>query len=183
MSIGFSGVDSVDDLVDFERGLVSRQVFADPGVYELELERVFARCWQFLGHESEIPRSGDFVSSYLGEDQVLVVRQEDGSIAGFLNACRHRGMRICKLDSGNAAGFSCSYHGWAYDRRGKIVDVPFGEMYEKAPLDEGWAAVPVAQIDSYKGLIFGTFDPEARLASELDDHLIFEIPSHEAVCL
>jgi phenylpropionate dioxygenase-like ring-hydroxylating dioxygenase large terminal subunit len=161
MTIGFSGVDKIDDLIDTERGLVSRHVFSDPAIYEMELQRIFARCWQFLGHESQIPRAGDFVGAYLGEDPVVVVRQDDGSIAAFLNVCRHRGMRICKLDAGNAAGFSCSYHGWAYDRRGKIVDVPFEEMYENAPLDEGWAAVPVTQVDSYKGLIFGTFDPEA----------------------
>jgi phenylpropionate dioxygenase-like ring-hydroxylating dioxygenase large terminal subunit len=161
MTIGFSGVDKIDELIDTDRGLVSRHVFSDPAIYEMELERIFARCWQFVGHESQIPRAGDFVGAYLGEDPVVVVRQDDGSIAAFLNVCRHRGMRICKLDAGNAAGFSCSYHGWAYDRRGKIVDVPFEEMYENAPLDEGWAAVPVTQVDSYKGLIFGTFDPEA----------------------
>lgn len=160
MVVGLGGVD-VADLVDPDRGLVSRRVFSDPGVYELELERIFARCWQFLGHESQIPRAGDFVSAYLGEDPVLVVRQDDGSIAGFLNVCRHRGMRICKLDSGNASGFSCSYHGWSYDRCGKLVDVPFAQMYERAPLDQDWGAVPVAQVASYKGLIFGTFDPEA----------------------
>jgi phenylpropionate dioxygenase-like ring-hydroxylating dioxygenase large terminal subunit len=161
MTIGYSGAAKIDDLIDAEQGLVSRHVFSDPAIYEMELQRIFARCWQFLGHESQVPRAGDFVSAYLGEDPVMLVRQDDGSLAAFLNVCRHRGMRICKLDAGNAAGFSCSYHGWAYDRRGKIVDVPFGEMYENAPLDDGWAAVPVAQVASYKGLIFGTFDPDA----------------------
>ena len=161
MSIGYSGAVDVGELVDPDRGLVSRHVFSDPAVYELELERIFARCWQFLGHESQIPRAGDFVSAYLGEDPVLISRQDDGSIAGFLNVCRHRGMRICKLDAGNAAGFSCSYHGWAYDRRGNLVDVPFQEMYGNAPLDQNWAAVPIAQVSSYKGLIFATFDPDA----------------------
>jgi phenylpropionate dioxygenase-like ring-hydroxylating dioxygenase large terminal subunit len=161
MTIGYTAATDIAELLDPDQGLVSRQVFTDPGVYQLELARIFARCWQFIGHESQIPFSGDFVSAYLGEDPVLVVRQDDGGIAGFLNVCRHRGMKICKLDAGNAPGFSCSYHGWAYDRRGKIVDFPFQEMYEHAPLDEGWAAVPIAQVQSYKGLIFGTFDPDA----------------------
>lgn len=161
MVIGYSGAESIGDLVNPDEGLVSRHLFSDPAIYEMELERIFARCWQFLGHESQIPRAGDFFTTYLGEDPVLVSRQDDGTVAGFLNVCRHRGMRICKLDSGNAAGFSCSYHGWAYDRRGKLVDVPFQEMYENAPLDDNWAAVPIAQVESYKGLVFGTFDPDA----------------------
>ncbi|MEW6473488.1 MAG: aromatic ring-hydroxylating dioxygenase subunit alpha [Actinomycetota bacterium] len=161
MSIGYTDATCIEDLVDPDRGLVSRHVFSDPAIYEMELQRIFARCWQFLGHESQIRGTGDFFTTSIGEDPVVVCRQEDGTIAGFLNVCRHRGMKICKLDGGNAAGFSCSYHGWAYDRRGNIVDVPFGEMYDNAPLDAGWAAVPIAQIDSYKGLIFGTFDASA----------------------
>ena len=109
MTIGYTGTSDIGSLVNAEEGLVSRHIFSDPGVYELELERVFARCWQFLGHESQIRRPGDFFSAYLGEDPVLVGRQDDGSIAGFLNVCRHRGMRICKLDAGNAPAFRESY--------------------------------------------------------------------------
>jgi phenylpropionate dioxygenase-like ring-hydroxylating dioxygenase large terminal subunit len=161
MSIGYSGAARIEDLIDADQGLVSRHLFSDPEIYELELQRIFARCWQFLGHESQISQTGDFFTTSIGEDPVVVCRQDDGTIGGFLNVCRHRGMKICKLDGGNAAGFSCSYHGWAYDRRGTIVDVPFGEMYDNAPLDGSWAAVPITQVDSYKGLIFGTFDASA----------------------
>ncbi|MDT7706013.1 MAG: 3-phenylpropionate/trans-cinnamate dioxygenase subunit alpha, partial [Pseudonocardiales bacterium] len=85
MTIGYSGAAKIDDLVDAEQGLVSRHVFSDPAIYEMELQRIFARCWQFLGHESQVPRAGDFVSAYLGEDPVMLVRQDDGSLAAFLN--------------------------------------------------------------------------------------------------
>jgi nitrite reductase/ring-hydroxylating ferredoxin subunit len=152
----------VKGLVDPKTGLVSRRVYSDRELYELELERVFARTWCFLGHESQIPNPGDFVSAYIGEDPVLLVRDSRGKINAFLNTCRHRGMRVCRADQGNAAAFTCTYHGWTYGNDGKLVGVPGYKEYYYEELDmEQWGLVPVAQVDSYKGLVFGCFDPEA----------------------
>jgi phenylpropionate dioxygenase-like ring-hydroxylating dioxygenase large terminal subunit len=152
----------VKGLVDARGGLVSRRLYVDDEIYEQELERIFARCWCFLGHESQIPNPGDFVAAYIGEDPVLVVRDSRGKINAFLNTCRHRGMRVCRADAGNAAAFTCTYHGWTYGNDGKLVGVPGYKEYYYEELDmEQWGLVPVAQVDSYKGLIFGTFDPQA----------------------
>lgn len=148
------------ELVDVARGTVDRRVFADPAIYELEQERVFARCWLFLGHESEIPRPHDFVSRYMGESPVILTRDGNGQIRAFLNMCRHRGNRVCRLDAGNAASFTCAYHGWVYDSQGALTGVPMPQHYEGLDTSE-WGLVPVAQIESYHGLIFATFDADA----------------------
>ena len=149
-------------LVDAEHGLVSRRIFIEPEIYAQELERIFARCWLFLCHESQIPHPGDFFSTSMGEDPVLVVRDSAGQVGAFLNVCRHRGNRLCRADVGNAATFTCAYHGWTYGNDGQLVGVPYlQEAYYGELEREQWGLIPVAQLSSYKGLLFATFDPTA----------------------
>jgi phenylpropionate dioxygenase-like ring-hydroxylating dioxygenase large terminal subunit len=150
------------DLIDLENGLVSRRIFNDRAIYQQELERIFARCWLFLCHESQTPRPGDFFTTYMGEDPVLVVRDANGKIGAFLNSCRHRGNRLCRAEAGNALTFTCAYHGWTYRNDGQLIGVPFWEQaHYKELRREEWGLVPVAQLDSYKGFVFATFDPAA----------------------
>ena len=155
-------VTDVRPLVDAEKGLVSRRIFIEDDIYQQELENIFARCWMFLCHESQVPNPGDFFATYMGEDPVLVWRDSHGKVNAFLNQCRHRGNRLCRADVGNASSFTCAYHGWAYANDGRLLAVPniddayFGELKT-----DQWGLVPVAQLDSYKGLYFATFDPAA----------------------
>ena len=149
-------------LVDAAGGIVSRRIYSEQDIYQEELERIFARCWLFLCHESQISRPGDFLTTYMGEDPVLVVRDSSGTVGAFLNVCRHRGNRLCRADTGNASSFICAYHGWAYGNDGNLQAVPNLQDAYYNELDRGkWGLVPVTQLESYKGLVFATFDPEA----------------------
>ena len=152
----------MNEFVDAEQGLLKRQVFVSQDIYEQELERVFARCWLFLGHETQIPNPNDFLATYMGEDPVLLCRSADGKVRAFLNMCRHRGNRVCRADRGNATSFMCTYHGWCYSNDGKLIGVPGMKEIYSGELDmTQWGLVEVAQLDTCKGLIFATFDPKA----------------------
>lgn len=146
-------------LVRPQEGLIHASIYSDPEIYQLELKRVFARTWLMLCPESQIPNNGDYFVSYMGEDPVIVVRQEDGSIAAFLNQCRHRGATLCRGESGNARNFTCTYHGWTYDQAGGLINIPREEFSYKEPLDrKRWSARRVPRLEVHHGLVFANWD-------------------------
>jgi ethylbenzene dioxygenase alpha subunit len=157
-----AALDDLDQYVNMAEGRMSRKVFWERDIYEQELEKIFARVWLFLGHVSQIPKAGDYVTTSMGEDDVLVVRQKDGAIKAFLNTCPHRGNRVCFSEVGNARGFICNYHGWSFGIDGALRGMHESGAYEASGFDKSQHGLhEVAQVDSYKGLIFGTLDPAA----------------------
>ncbi len=159
----------INQLVDNKTGRQSRLIFHEQSIYDQEQEHIFGRCWLFLAHESQIPEPGDYFRTFMGEDEVLVVRQKDQSVKAFLNTCTHRGNRICKADQGNARRFVCNYHGWSFGPDGELIGVPLEEDAYHNQLDKSkFGLTQVAQVASYKGMIFGTFDVNAP---PLEDYL------------
>src|SRR5207248_2973689 len=149
-------------LVDLETGQISREIFVNEAIYQEELERVFARAWLFVGHESQIPSPGDFVVSGMGEESIILCRDRRGEVHVFLNSCRHRGMKVCRYDEGNTAVFTCPYHGWSYGTDGRLVGVPFFREAYHSTLDRAqWGLVEVAQLARYKGTVWATWNPAA----------------------
>src|SRR5438552_17813623 len=149
-------------LVDFAAGQISREIFVNDEIYREELEKVFARSWLFVGHESQIPNPGDFFVSSMGEESVILCRDRAGKVHVFLNSCRHRGMKVCRYDEGSTAVFTCPYHGWSYSTDGKLVGVPyFREAYHSKLERSQWGLVEVAQSCNHKGSVWATWAPAA----------------------
>ena len=160
-------IGSLRDLVKPQEGEVSRLIFSDPEIYRLELERIFAKCWLYLAHETEIPNRGDFVTRTMGEDPVIVVRGEDAKVRVLLNTCRHRGRTVCREDLGNAEQFRCPYHGWTYSNMGKLIAIPaYRQIYPEGLDLETLGLCESPHVDSYRGMIFGSWNDKAQSLSD-----------------
>lgn len=156
-------------MVDKDRGTVDRRMFSDPEIYGVEIEHIFARAWNFMAHETQIPKPGDFFTTFIGEDRVIVVRDKNGDIQVFLNTCRHRGNAVCRAEEGHTSSFMCTYHGWTYDLQGNLIGVPgLKELYHEGLKREDWGLIKAAKVESYGGFIFATLDADAP---PLDDYL------------
>ncbi|HLQ21677.1 MAG TPA: Rieske 2Fe-2S domain-containing protein, partial [Gemmatimonadales bacterium] len=152
-----------------EEGLVEPVIFADEEIYRQEQTRVFARSWLFVAPEAAIPKNGDYVTTHMGEDSVIVVRDKNGRIRAFLNKCRHRGNKVCLFDRGNQIAFTCTYHGWTYANDGALIGVPaMQDSYLGALPKDQWGLIEVPRVDTHAGIIFACWDEPVM---PLQEHL------------
>lgn len=159
-------LDYLNETVRPEEGVIPAYILGDPAVYKLEHEKIFLKTWLFLGHESEIPNKGDYIMRDLAGYSVIISRGEDGAIRGLYNMCTHRGMKLCRADKGNKAHFTCPYHGFTFKNTGDLIGVPLQQDIYGGNLDVSKMALHKVTIDSYKGLLFGTWSENPQPLSD-----------------
>lgn len=141
---------------------VSRATYTDPALHAAEMEEIFAKCWLFVGHDSELPKANDFLTRTIAGRPVVFLRDKAGTVRCLLNICPHRGAQVTRQKKGSAKLFSCIYHGWAFENTGKAISIAQAETY---PPDFNAAGandmVPVPRFESYRGLWFLNFDANA----------------------
>jgi phenylpropionate dioxygenase-like ring-hydroxylating dioxygenase large terminal subunit len=152
-----------------DQGLVPVELFNDEEVFRAEMERIFARTWVFVAHETEIPNKGDFVLRRIGLDSVIVSRDDTGKVNVMSSHCRHRGTQVCLTDRGNATHFKCPYHGWTYKNNGEWAGAPhMREAYGERLDAKEWGLLKAPRVDSYQGFIFASLSAEGP---SLKEHL------------
>ena len=143
-------------------------------IQALENERIFMKEWLFMGREEQFPNPGDYLATRIVGEPVVVVRDESGEINTYANVCRHRGVEVAKLGSGNATSFMCPYHAWTYGLDGKLISAP---GMKDSNVDLSGCRLPVLKTEVWRGCIFATFNPNpepfADVISEFDSHLDF----------
>ena len=107
-----------------EPGRVHRRVYTDPEIFELEMDRVFGRAWLFVGHSSQVPKPGDYFTTELARQPVVMTRHRDGNVHVLFNRCTHRGAKVVNERCGHATRMTCLYHGWSFDTDGALTAVP-----------------------------------------------------------
>lgn len=133
---------------------VHSDIYVDPGVFALELSRVFSRSWVYVAHEAMVPEPGDYRTSTIGVQPVIVSRDDGGQVHVLLNRCAHRGSVVCREERGHARTFRCPYHGWVYSNDGSLLGAAQRSGYPEDFLDWGLRLFEVPHVESYRGLIF-----------------------------
>jgi len=141
---------------------VSRRLFNDEELFDLEMKYIFESGWVYLCHESQVDQPNDFFTTYIGRQPVVVSRDEAGEIHCLINACAHRGATLCRVQKGNKKFHTCSYHGWTYDSSGKNVDIKDLESggYPDPFLQDTHDMSAVASLANYKGFVFGSLSAD-----------------------
>jgi phenylpropionate dioxygenase-like ring-hydroxylating dioxygenase large terminal subunit len=134
---------------------VHRSVYADPAIFDLEMERIFGRAWLLLGHASQVAAPGDYFTTRMGREPVIVIRSSAGDISVLVNRCVHRGSTVVAEGRGNLERFVCPYHGWSYDRAGELKAVPFSAGHSKEVISSlRLKAAP--RVGLYRGFLFAS---------------------------
>ncbi|HJV90373.1 MAG TPA: aromatic ring-hydroxylating dioxygenase subunit alpha [Holophagaceae bacterium] len=133
------------------------------GPHRLDLARIFGRTWQFVGHTDQLATPGDYLATFVGEEDVVVVRGEDGVLHAFSNVCRHRAGALA-LGCGHRKKFQCQYHGWLYDLEGRLLKAP--EFEGVKDFDLGVCRQPTFRVDTWGAWVFVNLAPEGPSLAE-----------------
>ncbi len=124
--------------------------------FALEKEELFLKSWQFVCHESEVARPGDFSTLNLLGERALVVRGDDGVLRAFYNVCRHRAAAVTSGESGTCAGhLRCPYHGWVYGLDGRLKAVPGQQSFPE--MDKAEYGLRPLAVELFQGFVFVNF--------------------------
>jgi phenylpropionate dioxygenase-like ring-hydroxylating dioxygenase large terminal subunit len=157
-------VDTAPGLDDIDRNLYLTRIPSDRyrsrDIAERERDRIWMKAWQVAGRVDELPEAGDWKECRIYDQSFLVVRGDDGTLRGFVNACRHRGNVLCRDSQGNAGKrFVCPYHLWSYDLDGRLRGVTRPELV--GDIDKSQLGLLEVSVDTFAGFIFLNPDPDA----------------------
>jgi len=130
------------------RTALEQHYYTSPEWHQRDLDLVFKNRWLFVGHASQLPNHGDFITFEIGKESVVIAREKD-KLHAFYNSCRHRGSRLCTQDHGNVKAFTCPNHAWTYGLDGSLKIAPRVTEIDKSQ----FSAVPVA-VEEWHGMIF-----------------------------
>ncbi|MEX3928506.1 Rieske 2Fe-2S domain-containing protein [Paraburkholderia sp. BR10936] len=150
---------------------VHRDVYLSEELFRLEQERLFQRSWNYVGHESQVPEPGDYYTTEIAGQPLILVRQPDRNLRVLMNRCAHKGARlVCQVQGNTGKFFRCPYHAWAYKTDGALLAVPLKTGYEHTRMHacESGAGLVAPRMAVHRGFVFTCLSAEGP---EFSDYL------------
>src|SRR2546423_5687295 len=98
--------------------------YTDERVFRLEQETVLSNSWQVAARADQFKKPGDYVTTEIAGEPIVIVRGHDNQLRGFFNVCRHHAAAVMTDAEGNANQMRCPYHGWTYSLEGELKGTP-----------------------------------------------------------
>ena len=159
--------------IDPEKGhyRYDRKIFTDEQIFDLEMKHIFEGNWVYLAHENQIQEIGDYFTTTVGRQPVLITRSKDGELNAILNTCSHRGATLCRKKRGNKTSMTCPFHGWTFENTGKLLkarDQKKGGYPDTFNTDGSHDLKKLPKFESYRGFLFGSLSEDVL---PLKEHL------------
>lgn len=153
---------AVADLV--REDAVHRDVYVSSELFDLEMAHLFRETWVFVGHDSQVINPGDFTTTEIGREPVIMIRDAQDVVQVLLNRCAHKGAKLLSAPNGNVRSvLRCPYHGWTYELDGSVKFIPLRNGYDGTGLEQSSAVKGMTRLPNvvnYRGFVF------ARLSAE-----------------
>ena len=151
---------------------VHKRVYTDPGLFELEMKYIYGQAWIYVGHDSQVPAPGDYITARIGDQEVILVRAADRQVQVLYNRCPHKGAQIVPQGSGSTGKFfRCPYHAWTFKLDGAHLAAPMRAGLEGTcfdPQHPDFSMRRLAQVQSYRGFVFAN---QSRDGDDLETFL------------
>ena len=137
--------------------------YRSKALYDLEVEQILGREWNVVGRAAELPNPGDYFTYIVAGERIIVLRDPDGEIRAFPNACLHRVARLME-GRGNVKRITCPYHAWSYDLGGALVSAPY--MDDTPGFDKSCLALRQLRTEVFEDMIFVSLDDDIEPVAE-----------------
>jgi choline monooxygenase len=158
-------LDAYDDQAPLaEASTIPAPWYVDPRIAELERMNVFGGTWQLVARTDQVQKPGEFVSTILAGEPIVIVRGNDKVLRAFYNVCRHHAAAVVTQPCGQASLLHCPYHGWNYGLDGSLKGMPEFEGVKN--FDRGQNGLVPVRVDTWECFVFVNLDPAAASLQE-----------------
>ena len=145
--------------------IIPKERYISKEFMQLEWDRMWSKTWLVGCREQEIPETGDYITTEIGPESLLIVRGEDGKARTFYNVCNHRGNQVKFDQTGSSRTLQCAYHFWEYDLTGRLISVPDEQDFTQGcPKDQ--LSLKAVKTETWGGFVWFNLNPDAEPLAE-----------------